>query len=52
LQSPFIGTAVTLFPILKRQDEGLALGYVGGRLLEAVIVVIGIISVLSVVRLR
>jgi hypothetical protein len=29
-----IGTAVTLFPILKRQDEGLALGYVGGRLLE------------------
>jgi hypothetical protein len=47
-----IGTAVTLFPIIRRQDEGLALGYVGGRLLEAVIIVIGIISVLSVVRLR
>ena len=47
-----IGTAVTLFPIVKRQSEGIALGYVAGRVVEAVVIVVGIISVLSVVKLR
>ncbi|WP_433250530.1 DUF4386 domain-containing protein [Streptosporangium sp. CA-135522] len=47
-----IGTGVTLFPILRRQNEGVALGYVCGRLLEAAVIVVGIISVLSVVTLR
>jgi len=47
-----IGTAVTLFPIVKRQNEAVALGYVCGRLLEAAIIVVGIISLLSVVTLR
>lgn len=47
-----IGTAVTLFPIVKRQNEGIALGYVCGRLFEAVIIVVGIISLLSIVTLR
>jgi hypothetical protein len=47
-----IGTGVTLFPIVKRQHEGVALGYVCGRLLEAAVIVVGIISVLSVVTLR
>jgi hypothetical protein len=47
-----IGTAVTLYPIVKRQNESVALGYVCGRLLEAVIIVAGIISVLAVVTLR
>jgi len=47
-----IGTAVTLFPIVKRQHEGIALGYVAGRLVEAVVIVVGIISLLSVVTLR
>jgi len=47
-----IGTAVTLFPILKRQNEGVALGYVRTRVVECTIVVVGIISVLSVVTLR
>jgi Domain of unknown function (DUF4386) len=48
-----IGTAVTLFPILKRQNEGVALGYVGTRVVECtIVVVVGIISVLSVVTLR
>jgi len=47
-----IGTAVTLFPIVKRQSEGIALGYVAGRVVEAVVIVVGIISVLSVVTLR
>ena len=47
-----IGTAVTLFPILKRQNEGFALGYVATRVVECTIIVVGIISVLSVVTLR
>jgi len=47
-----IGTAVTLFPVVKRQSEGIALGYVAGRVLEAVVIVAGIISLLSVVTLR
>jgi hypothetical protein len=47
-----IGTAVTLFPILKRQNEGFALGYVAARVLESTVIVVGIISLLSVVTLR
>ncbi|WP_240509130.1 DUF4386 domain-containing protein [Streptomyces agglomeratus] len=47
-----IGTGVTLFPVIRRQNEGAALGYVCGRLLEAAVIVVGIVSVLSVVTLR
>jgi hypothetical protein len=47
-----IGTGVMLFPIIKKQHEGIALGYVCGRLLEAAIIVVGIISLLSVVTLQ
>jgi hypothetical protein len=47
-----IGTAVTLFPVVKRQNESIALGYVAGRVVEAVVIVVGIISILSAVRLR
>jgi hypothetical protein len=47
-----IGTAVVLFPILKRQNEILALGYVTARVVECVFIAVGILSVLSVVTLR
>ena len=47
-----IGTAVALFPIVKKQNEGVALGYVATRVLEGTIIVVGMISVLSVVSLR
>jgi Domain of unknown function (DUF4386) len=47
-----IGTAVVLFPIARRQNEGVALGYVASRTLESTIIVAGIVSVLSVVTLR
>jgi hypothetical protein len=47
-----IGTAIVLFPILKRQSESLSLGYVASRIVESVIIVIGILSLLSVVTLR
>jgi hypothetical protein len=47
-----IGTAVVLFPILRRQNEILALGYVTARIVECVFIAVGILSLLSVVALR
>jgi Domain of unknown function (DUF4386) len=47
-----IGTAVTLYPVLKRQNEGVALGFVAVRVLEASTIYAGIVSLLSVVTLR
>jgi hypothetical protein len=47
-----IGCAVVLFPMLKRQNEGLALGYVAARLVECTFILVGLLSVLAVVTLR
>lgn len=47
-----IGTSIAVFPVLKKQNESLALGYVCGRLLEATIIVGGIISLLTIVTLN
>ncbi len=47
-----IGTAVVLFPVLKRQNETLALGYVASRIVESTVIVVGLISLLSVLTLR
>jgi hypothetical protein len=47
-----IATAVVLFPIVKRQSEAIALGYVATRVLESTIIVVGLISLLAVVTLR
>ncbi|WP_028611494.1 DUF4386 domain-containing protein [Paenibacillus harenae] len=46
-----IGTSITLFPVLKKQNESIAIGYVTFRLLEAVAISVGIISVLSLLTL-
>jgi hypothetical protein len=47
-----IGTAVTLYPVVKRQNEGVALGFVGARVLEAATIFAGVVYLLSVVTLR
>jgi len=47
-----IGCAVWLFPLLKRQNEGLALGYVAARLVECTFILVGILSVLAIVTMR
>ena len=47
-----VGTAVVLYPIARRQDEALAIGYVAARIIESVFIACGIIFVLGVVSLR
>ena len=47
-----IGTAVVILPIVRRQSEELALGYVTARLIESMFILVGIVSILGVVTLR
>jgi Domain of unknown function (DUF4386) len=47
-----MGCAVVLFPLLKKQNETIALGYVVARLIECTFILVGILSVLAVVTLR
>ena len=47
-----IGTAVTLYPVVRRQNEGFALGFVAARVLEAGMIFTGVVSLLSLVTLR
>ncbi len=47
-----IGTAVTLYPVVKRQNEGAALGFVAARVFEAGMILTGVVSLLSLVTLR
>ena len=47
-----VGTAVVLFPITRREQESLALGFVTSRLFEAAVIVVGVLSLLALVTLR
>ena len=47
-----IGTAVALFPVVKRQNEGVALGFVASRTLEAAGIFASVACLLTVVTLR
>ena len=47
-----IGVAVVMFPILRRESERLALGYVASRIVESTMICVGLISVLSILTLR
>jgi hypothetical protein len=47
-----VGTAVALYPVVKRQNKSVALGFVGSRTLEGAAIVAGVVSLLSIVTLR
>jgi hypothetical protein len=47
-----IGTAVVLYPVAKRVNEILALGFVTARVIESAFIAVGILSILSLVTLR
>jgi hypothetical protein len=47
-----IGTAVVIYPIVRRQSEELALGYVTARLFECTFILVGIVAVLGIVTLQ
>ena len=46
-----VGIAVMMFPILKKHNEALALGYVGFRVIEAAIIIFASIILLSLLTL-
>jgi Domain of unknown function (DUF4386) len=47
-----IATAVVMYPVLKRQSQSIALGYVACRIVESCMIAVGVVSVLSVLTLR
>jgi hypothetical protein len=47
-----IGTAVVLFRVVRRQSETAALGFVAARIVEAAGILVGVVSLLSIVSLR
>ena len=47
-----IGTAIVIFPLVKRQNEIMAVGYVAARIMESVFIAVGILAVLAIVTLR
>lgn len=46
-----VGIAALFFPVLRREDEGLALSYVGMRIIEGVLLLSAAVSALVVVAL-
>jgi hypothetical protein len=46
-----IGTAVVVYPLLKRQNHILSLGYVTARIVECTFILVGILAVLTIVTL-
>jgi Domain of unknown function (DUF4386) len=47
-----IGTAITLFPVVKRQNETFALGFVTSRVIEGAMILTGVVSLLSLATLH
>jgi uncharacterized protein DUF4386 len=47
-----IGTAVVIFPIVRRQNEELALGYVTARIVECTFILVGIVAMLGIITLH
>jgi hypothetical protein len=47
-----IGSAVAVYPVVKRQNGIVALGYVTSRIIESAAILVGVFSLLAVVTLR
>jgi hypothetical protein len=47
-----VGTATSLYPVIRRHGESSAISYVVGRLFEAAVIAVGIMSLLAIVTLR
>ena len=47
-----VGSAVAVYAVVKRQNGSMALGFVTSRLVEAAVVMIGVVSLLAVVTMR
>lgn len=47
-----IGSAVAIFPVARKVSEARALGFVMTRMLEAAIIMIGVVALLAVVAMR
>ena len=47
-----IGTAVALYPVIKRQSSAASIGFVATRIFEAGVIVIGVVCLMAVVNLR
>jgi len=47
-----IATAVVIFPIVKRVSESTALGYVASRTVESILILVGVLSLMTIVALR
>jgi hypothetical protein len=45
-------TAIAFYPILKKRDETIAFGYIGGRMLEAFLIILGLVSILTLLSFR
>jgi hypothetical protein len=47
-----VATAVAVFPVVRRQNESMAVGFITSRMFEAAIIMVGVVSLLAVVTLR
>lgn len=47
-----IATAVVIFPVVRRVNQSTALGYVAARSVESILILVGVLSLMSIVALR
>jgi len=47
-----IGTAVALYPVTRRVSKSAAIGFVTSRVVEAALILVGVVSILSVLTLQ